>query len=57
MEDALTRHGGRRAHKENGVTWYGAPAGERVAVRVSKSRYQRCLRGGRIDRAGPPIKA
>ncbi|MCA6111165.1 cupin domain-containing protein [Bradyrhizobium cenepequi] len=35
MEDALKRHGGRRAHKENGVTWYDAAVGERIAVRVS----------------------
>ena len=35
MDDALTQHGGRRAHKEDGVTWYDAASGERIAVRVS----------------------
>jgi mannose-6-phosphate isomerase-like protein (cupin superfamily) len=35
MDNVLTQHGGRRAHNEDGVTWYDAASGERIAVRVS----------------------
>lgn len=35
MDKSLTAHDGRRAHKEDGVTWYEAAAGERIAVRLS----------------------
>src|SRR5260221_14503132 len=35
MEAALTAHSGRSAYEEDGVTWYDAAPGERIAVRLS----------------------
>lgn len=35
MDAALTAHSGRSAYEEDGVTWYDAAPGERIAVRLS----------------------
>ncbi len=35
MDKDLVSHPGRSSHIEDGVTWYDAAAGERIAVRLS----------------------
>ena len=35
MDTALTAHSGRSSYEEDGMTWYDAAAGERIAVRLS----------------------
>jgi mannose-6-phosphate isomerase-like protein (cupin superfamily) len=35
MDTELTAHSGRGAYEEDGVTWYDAASGERIAVRLS----------------------
>ncbi len=35
MDNDLTAHSGRGSYVEDGVTWYDAAAGERIAIRLS----------------------
>jgi mannose-6-phosphate isomerase-like protein (cupin superfamily) len=37
LDKSLTAHPGRKAHIEDGVTWYDAAEGERIAVRLPSS--------------------
>jgi hypothetical protein len=48
MDAALTAHSGRSAYEEDGVTWYDAAPGERIAVRLFELRYEWGLCGGRV---------
>ena len=54
MDAALTAHSGRSAYEEDGVTWYDAAPGERIAVRLSSCDTKWGLCGGRVV-SGPRL--